>query len=190
MQSALTSEVRVKSHILYTIAGCLLAALALLVFGLRPRAPGPSPTPAGPGAETNVWGGIAKWYATNQYLAQLSTNNAAFQACTASQARAADSPYGKPDDLPPGVPHAVDTNGNVFSIEPMFTTQAFQEEGLRLIIEEANRVARDMHLRESLPIATSNLTHAFIAPFGYTYIRKRLGNVTTTNYFHCHPIEI
>jgi hypothetical protein len=101
---------------------------------------------------------------------------------TTIQAQPIDSPYGKPDDLPPGVPHVVDTNGNVFSIEPIFTTRAFQEEGLRLVIAEANAVANDLHLPEPLPITKSNLTHAFIAPFGYTYVRKRLGNVTTSNY--------
>jgi hypothetical protein len=100
----------------------------------------------------------------------------------AAQAQTRDSPYGKPDDLPPGIPHAVDTNGNVFSIDPMFTTAAFQEEGLRLVIAEANAVAKDLRLSEPLPITRSNLSGAFIAPFGYTYIRKRLGNVTTTNY--------
>jgi hypothetical protein len=98
------------------------------------------------------------------------------------QVKAVDSPYGKPDDLPPGVPHVVDTNGNVFYVDPAFTTTAFQEEGLRLVIEEANRVARDLQLPETLPITSSNLTHSFIAPFGYTYVRKRLGNITTTNY--------
>jgi hypothetical protein len=102
----------------------------------------------------------------------------------AAKAQTLDSPYGKPDDLPLGVPHVVDTNGNVFSIEPMFTTAAFQEEGLRLVIEEANAVARDLHLPESSPITRSNLIHAFIAPFGYTYVRKRLGNITTSNYLY------
>jgi hypothetical protein len=101
---------------------------------------------------------------------------------TTAQAQTPDSPYGKPDDLPPGVPHVVDTNGNVFSLDPMFTTAAFQEEGLRLVMAEANAVAKDLQLREQLPITRSNLTHAFIAPFGYTYVRKRLGNITTTNY--------
>jgi hypothetical protein len=86
------------------------------------------------------------------------------------------------DDLPSGVPHVVDTNGNVFYVDPMFTTPAFQEEGLHLVLEEANRVARDLQLPEPLPITRSNLTHAFISPFGYTYIRKRLGNITTSNY--------
>lgn len=105
-----------------------------------------------------------------------------FVVSTAIQAQPFDSPYGKPDDLPPGVPHVVDTNGNVFSIEPMFTSEAFQEEGLRMVIAEANAVARDLRLPESLPIIRSNLTKTFIAPFGYTYIDKRLGNVTTSNY--------
>jgi hypothetical protein len=100
------------------------------------------------------------------------------------QAQTAESPYGKPDDLPSGVPHVVDTNGNVFSIEPMFTTEAFQQAGLQLVIAEANAVAEELHLPELLPITQSNLTHSFIAPFGYTYIRKRLGNVTTSNYFY------
>lgn len=105
-----------------------------------------------------------------------------FLLCIETQAQSVESPYGKPDDLPAGVPHAVDTNGNVFSIDLMFTTPAFEEEGLRLVIEEANRVGRDLQLPDPLPIARSNLTHAFIAPFGYTYISKRLGNVTTSNY--------
>ena len=95
-----------------------------------------------------------------------------------------DSPYGKPDDLPLGVARVVDTNGNVFSVEPMFTSAAFEQEGLNLVIEEANRVAAGLRLPETLPITRSNLTHAFIAPFGYTYIRKRLGNITTSNYLY------
>jgi hypothetical protein len=76
------------------------------------------------------------------------------------------------------------TNGNVFYVDPMFTTPAFQEEGLRLVLEEANRVSRELQLPESLPITRSNLTHAFISPFGYTYIRKKIGNVTTSNFWY------
>lgn len=103
---------------------------------------------------------------------------------TTIEAQTAESPYGKPDDLPPGVPHAVDTNGNVFSIDAMFTTEAYQDEAFRLVLEEANRVAQELRLSESLPITSSNLTHAFISPFGYTYIRKKIGNVTTSNYVY------
>ena len=98
-----------------------------------------------------------------------------------------ESPYGKPDDLPAGVPHVVDTNGNVFSIEPMFTTPAFESEAFRLVLEEANRVALELRLPEPSPITRSNLTRAFISPFGYTYIRKKIGNITTSNY--CYGVE-
>jgi hypothetical protein len=90
----------------------------------------------------------------------------------------------KADDLPAGVPHVVDTNGNIFYVDPMFTTPAFQREGLRLIIDEANRVASDLRLPECLPITESNLTRSFISSFGYTYIRKKLGNITTSNYVY------
>jgi hypothetical protein len=111
-----------------------------------------------------------------------------FLLSTATQAQTRESPYGKespigkPDTLPPGVPRNLDPNGNLFYIEPMFTTPAYQDEALRIIIEEANRVARDLRLPESLPITETNLSRAFISPFGYAYIEKALGNVTTSNY--------
>lgn len=111
----------------------------------------------------------------------------ATQAQTRESPYGKDSPYGKPDELPPGVPRNLDPNGNLFHIEPMFTTPAFQEEAFRLVVEEANRVAQELRLPESLPITTSNLTHAFISPFGYAYIWKKIGNVTTSNY--CYGVE-
>ena len=86
--------------------------------------------------------------------------------------------------LPPGIPITVNTNGDVVFVEPMFTTRAFQEEGLRLIIEEANKVASDLKLPEPLPITKTNLTHAFIGAFGFIYEDKSLGNVTTSNYWY------
>ena len=86
--------------------------------------------------------------------------------------------------LPPGVPRTVDTNGNVLFIDTMFTTRAFQEEALRLVIEEANKVAKELQLPESLPITRTNLTHAFIGAFGFVYEDKSLGNVTTSNYWY------
>lgn len=86
------------------------------------------------------------------------------------------------DHLPPGVPRVVNPDGSLLFIDSLFTTEAFQEEGLRLAIAEANKVARELRLPEMLPIAKSNLTHSFISPFGYSYVNKRLGNVTTENY--------
>lgn len=41
-----------------------------------------------------------------------------------------------------------------------------------------------MQLPESLPITKSNLTHAYIGPFGYNYQLGGLGNITTSNYWY------
>lgn len=59
-----------------------------------------------------------------------------------------------------------------------FTTPAYQKEALRLVIEEANRVARELNLPETLPITESNLVAKYISSprmFGF-------GNITTSNY--------
>jgi hypothetical protein len=87
-------------------------------------------------------------------------------------------------ELPPGVPRTVDTNGNVVSIDGTFTTKAYQKEALRLLIEEANKVARDLQLPETLPITETNLTHAYIGPFGFNYQLRSVGNITTSKYWY------
>jgi len=83
--------------------------------------------------------------------------------------------------LPRGVPRTVLPDGSVY-IEPSFTTRAFQKEALRLVIEEANTVARELNLPEKLPITTSNVVHGFVGPFGYSFMEKRIGNITTKIY--------
>lgn len=88
------------------------------------------------------------------------------------------------DELPPGVARMVNPDGSLYFIESTFTTEAYQNEALRLVIQEANKVAKEMNLSEALPISESTLAHAFIGPFGYNYLNKRLGNVTTENYFY------
>src|SRR5260221_9518428 len=45
-----------------------------------------------------------------------------------------------------------------------FTTDAYKREALRLLIQEANSVARDLRLDESLPITTNSLTEIYIGP--------------------------
>jgi len=92
-------------------------------------------------------------------------------------------------ELPAGVPRIVDTNGVVEYVDTMYTTKAYQEECLRLITEEGSKVARELELPESIPIVKANLTHAFIAPFGYTYLRRSLGNITTSNYWYNHKCD-
>jgi hypothetical protein len=91
-------------------------------------------------------------------------------------------PTNASQELPLGVPRIVDTNGRVLFIDGMFTTPAYQQEALRLVIAEANKVAEEMKLPETLPITSSNLTSTYIGPFGYNYQLRSLGNITTSNY--------
>ena len=66
----------------------------------------------------------------------------------------------------------------------MFTTRKYQDEALRLVVSEANKVAIELHLPELLPITTTNLTQAYIPPFEYGYRNKGVGNITTSNYWY------
>jgi len=86
--------------------------------------------------------------------------------------------------LPSGVPRIVDTNGNVIYVKPDFTTPAFQNEALKLVIEEANKVAKGLKLADNLPITPSNITESFVGPFGYTLKYAKVGNITTKNYMY------
>jgi len=65
----------------------------------------------------------------------------------------------------------------------MFTTPAYRSEALRLIVGEANRVAAELNLPESLPIVESNLVSTYIpAPGMARRLGGGLGNITTSNY--------
>ena len=109
-------------------------------------------------------------------------------ACMAFTQTLADNLFSIPGNasqaLPPGVPRTVDTNGRVIAIDDMFTTQAYRQETLRLVIEEANKVAKEMKLTEALPITKDSLIQAYIGPFGLNYQLKALGNIKTTNYWY------
>lgn len=83
-----------------------------------------------------------------------------------------------------GVPRTVDTNGNVVYLDVTFTTKEYQQAAFNLVLQEANRVAREMQLPEHLPITESNITEAYISPFGSSYRTKAIGNVTTSNYIY------
>jgi hypothetical protein len=63
-----------------------------------------------------------------------------------------------------------------------FTTPAFQQEARRLVLEEANRVAGELRLPEPLPITEGDIVRSFVGPFGYTYTKEQVGNITTRNY--------
>jgi hypothetical protein len=90
--------------------------------------------------------------------------------------------------LPAGVPRMVDTNGNVVWVDINFTTRRYQQAAIKLVLQEANRVAKELQLSENLPITESNIVGAFISPFGYNYTYKRIGTITTTNY--CYYVSL
>lgn len=91
-----------------------------------------------------------------------------------------DDPKGR--NLPPGVPRMVDTNGNVIYIDHNFTTSQYRQAAFKLVLQEANVVAKELQLQDELPITKSNLVEAVITPFGWNYSYKQIGSVTTKRY--------
>jgi hypothetical protein len=85
------------------------------------------------------------------------------------------------DGLPPGAPRPLGPDG-AYSHSMRFTTKAYQEEAFRLVLQEANLVAKQLQLPENLPITETNVIRRFINPFAYAYTRKAIGNITTRNY--------
>ena len=59
-----------------------------------------------------------------------------------------------------------------------FTTKAYQLEALRLLVDEANSVAKELNLKEQLPITKTNLIEIFISPPGLGMV----GTISTSNY--------
>jgi hypothetical protein len=88
------------------------------------------------------------------------------------------------NDLPIGVPNPIGKDGRITDAI-YFTTSAYQKEAFRLVLVEANQVARDLKLSEKLPIKESDVAEAFIGPFGIAYLEKAIGNITTSNYCYC-----
>ena len=96
---------------------------------------------------------------------------------------AQDDPKGV--TLPLGIPRMIDRNGNVISMNHRFTTPQYTEAARQLLLQEANRVADELRLSdEVLPITKSNVKELYVSPFGFSYIRKSIGVVTTSNYVY------
>ena len=70
-----------------------------------------------------------------------------------------------------------------------FNPPAYQKEVLRVIIDEANRVARELSLPEKLPITETNLIEAYITPPRMAHGMKALGNITTENYAYFISVD-
>ena len=58
----------------------------------------------------------------------------------------------------------------------------YRAEVERKIIEEANKVASELQLAESLPITVSNVISEYIPPPKLAGALNALGNITTSNY--------
>jgi hypothetical protein len=69
-----------------------------------------------------------------------------------------------------------------------FTTTAYREEALKLVLEEANRVAAELRLPDKLPITTSNLVESYISPPRMSQTMGTFGNVSTSNYTYCASV--
>ena len=67
----------------------------------------------------------------------------------------------------------------------VFTTSAYREEARWLLIEEANRVARDLQLPEKLPITQADLLETYISTPRVSQMLGTFGTVTTSNYTYC-----
>jgi hypothetical protein len=65
-----------------------------------------------------------------------------------------------------------------------FTTKAYRDEALQMLLKEANDVAKTLNLSEQLPITTTNLIGVFIGPPALV----ALGSIATSNYVYCASI--
>jgi hypothetical protein len=76
----------------------------------------------------------------------------------------------------------VDTNGNVVWIDEEYTTKQYQVAASKLVLQEANRVAKELRLPEKLPITETDLVESVVTPYGFNYIHQSIGSVTTKHY--------
>jgi hypothetical protein len=68
-------------------------------------------------------------------------------------------------------------------------TNGYEKQALRLVIQEANRVATELHLEEQLPITEKGLVGWYISPPEMARVTKAVGNVATSNYAYYVSIE-
>jgi hypothetical protein len=66
---------------------------------------------------------------------------------------------------------------------------AYQKEAFSLVLQEANKAAKELNLHEELPITETNLTEFHITGYGRTRIHaKPIGNVSTKDY--CYYVSV
>jgi hypothetical protein len=77
---------------------------------------------------------------------------------------------------------ATNPNQILKSLPLTYTTQAYRDEVLRLMLKEANEVAGKLRLNDSMPIISSNLVEKHITPPRMAKIG--VGSITTSNYVY------
>lgn len=81
------------------------------------------------------------------------------------------------------IPDMLTPDGKLTHEAYHFTTKAYQREALRLVIEEANKVAKELQLPEKLPITETNLAGTFMVGYGMSFLPPgMIGNVHTRDY--------
>jgi hypothetical protein len=69
-------------------------------------------------------------------------------------------------------------------MDSRFTTRQYQQAAAKLALQEANQVAKQLRLPEDLPITETNATGIGITPFGFNYIHKGIGSISTKHYVY------
>jgi hypothetical protein len=83
----------------------------------------------------------------------------------------------------PDIPLLVRADGRLTDEAYEFTTKAYELEALKLVIVEANKVAKELDLTEQLPISFTNLARSFIVGYGVSLMRPGIiGNIHTRDY--------
>ncbi len=67
---------------------------------------------------------------------------------------------------------------------PWQSSKAYNEAASKSLIAEANRVAKDLHLAEELPITTKDLTELYISPPTFSAGAGTFGTLSTRNYHY------
>ncbi len=77
------------------------------------------------------------------------------------------------------------TNANYREEEDIpirFTTEKYDREALRLLLREANAIAAELHLPETLPLAEKDIMQRHIVPYGLTRHLPMIGKLCTRSY--------
>ncbi|HWY31035.1 MAG TPA: hypothetical protein VNX46_09785 [Candidatus Acidoferrum sp.] len=84
--------------------------------------------------------------------------------------------------LQAAIPRMVDANGNVVWIDEKYTTTQYKKAASLLVLQEANRVAVELHLPEKVPITETDLVEVVVTPYGFNVVHHSVGSVTTKHF--------